>query len=132
MLHRNKSIVHPETYLLIQQLCKVPELKSFYLVGGTALALQIGHRLSIDIDLFTQEEFLPDSIIESLRNDFEIQILSINKNTLLSVINNIKTDFLRHNYPLIKEPISEEGISYLSLQDIAAMKLNAISNSGRG
>lgn len=131
MLHRDKSVIHRETYVLIQELCQIPELNFFYLVGGTGLALQLGHRLSIDIDLFTQEEFSPESIIESLRYHFDIQVLSISKNTLLSQINNIKTDFIRHNYPLINAPISEDNITYLSLEDIAAMKLNVISNSGK-
>lgn len=54
MLHKEKHIISPETFLLIQKLQALPELKGFFLVGGTALALQIGHRNSIDIDLFTQ------------------------------------------------------------------------------
>jgi len=50
MLHKGSSIIAPETFKLIQELQTIPELKEFYLVGGTALALQLGHRGSIDID----------------------------------------------------------------------------------
>ena len=50
MLYKDPFIITPETFKLIQQLQSIPELKEFYLVGGTALALQLGHRNSIDID----------------------------------------------------------------------------------
>lgn len=53
------------------------------------------------------------------------------KNTIIGYINEVKVDFITHDYPLVLPPIEEEGITYLSLQDIAAMKLNAISNSGK-
>ena len=49
----------------------------------------------------------------------------------MSFINKIKVDFITHNYPFVKPPITEEGITFLSKEDIAAMKLNAISNSGK-
>ena len=57
MLHKNPFIIAAHTFQLIQQLQALPELKEFYLVGGTSLALQLGHRNSIDIDLFSQNDF---------------------------------------------------------------------------
>ncbi|MEQ1588130.1 MAG: nucleotidyl transferase AbiEii/AbiGii toxin family protein [Cyclobacteriaceae bacterium] len=131
MLHKDPSIVKPSTFKLIQQLQALPELGEFYLVGGTALALQLGHRNSIDIDLFTKNDFTPESLLKLVREDFSIEPSFATKNTLLSIINNIKVDFICHAYPLVLPPITEEGITFLSLQDIAAMKLNAISNSGK-
>ena len=67
MLHKNPSLISPHTFQLIQQLQSLPELNSFYLVGGTALALQLGHRNSIDIDLFTQTGFEDNEIITLLK-----------------------------------------------------------------
>lgn len=132
MLHKDPFIISPETFALIQQLQAFPELKDFYLVGGTALALQIGHRNSIDIDLFTRNEFLTEDIIALLKTRFEIRAsFQKEKNTLLTEINKIKTDFIRHDFPLIKQPFTEDGITYVSCEDIAAMKLNAIANSGQ-
>jgi hypothetical protein len=131
VLHKDPFIVKPATFKLIQQLQALPELKEFYLVGGTALALQLGHRNSIDIDLFTKNDFTPESLLKLLENGFSIEPSFTTKNTLLSIINNIKVDFICHPYPLVLPPITEEGITFLSLQDIAAMKLNAISNSGK-
>jgi len=131
MLHKDPFIVKPATFKLIQQLQALPELREFYLVGGTALALQLGHRNSIDIDLFTKNDFTPESLLKFLESAFSIQPSFATKNTLLSIINSIKVDFICHAYPLVLPPITEEGITFLSLQDIAAMKLNAISNSGK-
>ncbi len=131
MLHKDHFIVNPATFKLIQQLQALPELKEFYLVGGTALALQLGHRNSIDIDLFTKNDFTPEFLLTLLGQDFSIEPSFTTKNTLLSIVNNIKVDFICHAYPLVLPPITEEGITFLSLQDIAAMKLNAISNSGK-
>lgn len=132
MLHKDPSIVKPATLLLIQQLQREHELNEFYLVGGTALALQLGHRNSIDIDLFTRNEFLPADLLSLLSANFSIEsTYSNNRGTLLSNVNNIKVDFIRHDYPLVLPPITEEDITFLSKEDIAAMKLNAISNSGK-
>ncbi len=131
MLHKDPFIVRPDTIGLIQQLQALPELKEFYLVGGTALALQLGHRNSIDIDLFTKNDFTPESLLKFLEKGFSIEPTFSTQNTLLSIINTIKVDFICHSYPLVLPPITEEGITYLSKEDIAAMKLNTISNSGK-
>jgi len=132
MLHKDPFTVKPDTFRLIQQLQALPDLKEFYLVGGTALALQLNHRNSIDIDLFTRNEFENDQIIDYVKSSgFSFDVLYNFKNTIIGYINKVKVDFITHNYPLVLPPIQEEGITYLSLQDIAAMKLNAISNSGK-
>ncbi len=131
MLHKDPFIIAPKTFRLIQQLQLLPELKDFFLVGGTALAFQLGHRNSIDIDLFTQEDFAVDEMRELLKNKFTYSTTLERKNTILAVVNNIKTDFIKHNYPFILPPITEEGITFLSKEDIAAMKFHAIIQSGK-
>ena len=131
MLHKDPFIIAPETFKLVQQLQAIPELKEFHLVGGTALALQLGHRNSIDIDLFTKDDFEAAYIINLLQDDYNITATLARKGTLLAVVNNIKTDFIRHNYPLLRTPVTEEGISFLSKEDIAAMKFHAIIQSGK-
>ncbi len=131
MLHKKPELISPQTFLLTQQLQALPELKEFYLVGGTALALQIGHRNSIDIDLFTQNDFDVEQLKNLLAEKFTITVDAEFKNTLLSKVNDIKVDFIKHNYAYVKPPASEEGIHFLSKEDIAAMKLNAIAQSGK-
>lgn len=131
MLHKDPFIVAPATFELIQQLQLLPEINSFQLVGGTALALQLGHRNSIDIDLFTQEDFNSEDVISIVKNKFAYNEIYRRNNTIIGLINDIKVDFIKHDYPYIIPPISEEGIRYLSKEDVAAMKLHAIIQSGK-
>ena len=131
MLHKDPFIISPDTFELIQQLQRLPELKEFYLVGGTALALQMGHRNSIDIDLFIQKDFNDMGIINLIAKKYTVQEIFRRKNTIISLINNIKTDFIKHDYPLLQPPVTEEEITFLSKEDITAMKFHAIVQSGK-
>ena len=131
MLNKDPFVVHPDTFKLIQELQKLPFLQDFYLVGGTSLALQIGHRNSIDIDLFTQNTFSTEALKTELLQHFDLQVAYEFENTLMCFINNIKVDFIRHNSEFVKEPILDEQITYLSKEDIAAMKFNVIVQSGK-
>jgi hypothetical protein len=131
MLHKSPFIISPQTFKLIQELQRLPELREFYLVGGTSLALQLGHRNSIDIDLFSQNDFTAEQIEELLKPKFEYSATLSRRNTVLAVVNSIKTDFIKHSYPFILPPITEEGITFLSKEDIAAMKFHAIIQSGK-
>jgi hypothetical protein len=95
MLIKDPFIVHPDTIKLIKELQAIEKFKEFYLVGGTALALQLGHRNSIDIDLFTANDFHPDTIESILtQGKFAYKFTLSRDNTLLAVVNNIKTDFI--------------------------------------
>ena len=131
MLHKDPFIIAPETFRLIQQLQALPELKEFHLVGGTALALQLGHRNSIDIDLFTINEFDDTEVVEFLNQGYTVNEIFRRKGTIICLVNNIKTDFIRHNYDLLFPPVTEEGITFLRKEDIAAMKFHAIIQSGK-
>ena len=115
---------------LLEQLMALEELKNFYLVGETALALQIGHRKSMDIDLFYHDHFDSSLVADSLNDAFEVSSIEVSKNLVRCFINNIKIDILSHRYPLVDAIISSNNIRFASLQDIAAMKLNAITNRG--
>lgn len=129
MLH--KETVEPVLLNLLQRLFSFEELKGYVLVGGTALSLRIGNRKSIDIDLFTQDSFDGEKILDFLRNEgFHFEVQSRSKGAVLGHINKIKVDFIRHNYPWIMPVERIEGIMMASLEDIAAMKLNAIVGSG--
>ncbi len=93
--------------------------------------MQLGHRNSIDIDLFSPSSFDNSRLTGHLNEKFDLRVDAEMPNTKLTHINNIKVDFICHAYLLVKDPITEEGITFLSKEDIAAMKLNAIAGSGQ-
>ena len=125
-----KQAVKPELLELLEELMLVNEFTDFNLVGGTALALYEGHRLSVDIDLFGRSEISPDLFTEILKDKGETIILSQSSKILIYVINNIKVDFVDYNFQLL-EPVNViDGIRLVSKKDIAAMKLNAIAGRG--
>ncbi len=105
-------------------------LKDFRLVGGTALALYWGHRVSIDVDLFTDKK---PSLLEieqklsSLDDSFQI---SKNPIGLVYEIKKVKCDFLAYPYSFALSEINEDGIRIAHIEDIVALKLGAIANRG--
>ena len=105
-------------------------LRDFFLVGTAALALQIGHRICFDLDLFSTSPFDNDQMLSDLEYGYNFSLDSQNKNTLKGEIEGVKVDFITHNYPLVKPLLLGESIRMASLYDIAAMKLNAISGNG--
>jgi hypothetical protein len=128
MLH--KETVEKGTLDLIHKLMADEKLSSFNLVGGTALALKIGHRKSIDIDLFTGEDFNSQEIADHLSAHYNVSRIQAIPNGVFCLIDGIKLDLLTHKYPLIENLETTEGIRMVSLKDIGAMKLNAIYNNG--
>jgi hypothetical protein len=119
------------TLELIKSLQSKPYLKGFFLVGGTALALHLGHRKSADIDLFSNFDFDASRLLEQIHQDFSYQLFLTASNTLKGCIGNINVDILAHRYNLLVETDVFQGVTLLSLPDIIAMKLNAISTSGQ-
>ncbi len=125
-----KNTIDNNTFKLLQKLQEKEYLHNFILVSGTALALQLGHRKSIDIDLFNQNDFNSNNLLELLEADFNFEMDSIENNTIIGSIQGVKVDLMTHKYPFVSNPINIENIKLSSLNDIAAMKINAISNNG--
>ena len=128
---QTQSVRKPLWDLLVD-LQKKDILQNFFLVGGTALSLQLGHRISDDIDLFTKNDINKDEIIDFLNRDYKgnYQIHNIQTIILQISINGIKIDFVKYDFDLLEEIKSEKGIRYLGMKDISAMKLMAIANRG--
>ncbi len=122
--------VEARTLVLIKELMKDKVLDSFNLVGGTALSLKLGHRMSVDIDLFTDRDFDSHHISHYLTEIYKAENIKTLKNGIFSFIKDIKVDILAHQYPILNKVEEIEGIRMLSLQDIGAMKLKAILHSG--
>lgn len=105
-------------------------LGQFYLAGGTALALHLGHRLSADLDFFSKENFNEQILLQDLLEIGKFQLEEKSKQTITGILNNTKVSFLGYNYPLLNplEKISDVNIA--SIADIACMKIDTISSRG--
>ena len=103
----------------------------FYLAGGTALALHLGHRDSVDLDLFTESHIDTQKLFEVARDvlaGHSLIKVQEEKDTLSIVLDGrIKISFFSYPYPLLKEPVKEEHLRVASIEDIACMKLSAIT-----
>lgn len=115
----------------LELLAKLIQIKNFYLAGGSACALHFGHRLSFDLDFFTETSFDQSNLADSINNLNKFIVLEIVKDTLLGRLNNEKVSFFYYRYPLLKPAIIWKGINIISTYDLAAMKLEAISGRGR-
>ncbi|WP_340112509.1 nucleotidyl transferase AbiEii/AbiGii toxin family protein [Maribellus mangrovi] len=124
------NTVSDNTLKLIRRLMNDPLLDSFILVDGTALSLQIGHRISIDIDLFTSENFDAPQLMEHLKQNYSFEADFLAKNTIKGEIESTKIDCIRHGYPWLEPSQMIEDIRIASLSEISAMKLNAITTNG--
>ncbi|MBI4136135.1 MAG: nucleotidyl transferase AbiEii/AbiGii toxin family protein [Candidatus Vogelbacteria bacterium] len=109
-----------------------PLKTGFYLAGGTALALQIGHRESVDFDFFTEKDFAPDQLFQNLQTiltDHRLQKTHEAKNTLYIVSDETTLfSFITDRHPLIEQAINEPFLRLARLADIGGMKLSAITS----
>ncbi|MBI3913145.1 MAG: nucleotidyl transferase AbiEii/AbiGii toxin family protein [Chloroflexi bacterium] len=125
--------VDPKMRALMRQIGMADFSPRFYLAGGTALALQLGHRFSIDLDFFSKDDEVHEAmhleILSALRPLTPIAKERTTGNLLLE-INGISVGFFGYGYPLIGESVSAEGIALASIQDIGLMKLDALATRG--
>jgi len=128
------NTVHQETFSLLKSFASQDKLRGFYLAGGTALALRLGHRISVDLDFFTLSIFDSNELLEFLKESYEIRgaTCSVNSLSFFVTVDDepVKVDMIRHNYPFVQPVEHVKNIRLCSLQDIAAMKLNAVANRG--
>jgi hypothetical protein len=127
-----EETVEPATLGLLKRLVKLPELKQFRLVGGTALSLLFGHRKSIDLDLFTDKPLEKELIVSALENTFG-DIVATNEasvNIYQCVVQNIKVDFVSVKDPFLNPIQIIEEIPFAHTKDLIALKLNAVKGRG--
>lgn len=132
MLHT--QTVEPHTFSLLKELMQMPSLNHFGLVGGTALSLLYGHRMSEDLDIFSSITFENATIINELKNKFENRFVVEEKPPRFGIfcfIDNIKVDIIHHPHQQIKPVINMDGIRMFSVEDIIAMKIQAVLGRGK-
>ena len=128
MLHT--EILEEKTLELLKKLMACKQMETFNLVGGTALSLNLGHRKSIDLDLFCKQDFDVPALRRFLIENFGFKERYTSNQTLKGEIDGIFIDCIKYDYPYIAEPANYDGIRITSIPDILAMKLSAITDSG--
>ncbi len=124
----------PGTRDLLALLGRLPLLRPFYLAGGTALALRLGHRISQDLDLFANIETLDDhlrhSIVEELDQGHSIDLLQDSVLGLVLKVDGQPVSFFSYGYPLLAPTDLVSGVQVAGILDVGLMKLDAIAGRG--
>lgn len=121
--------LYPKTKQVLDKIKNLPIVSSFYLAGGTALSLQLGHRKSIDLDFFTQH-FPKTALLLQELQFLKPKVIQEAPGTLDLIIDGVVVTFLEYKYPMITPHQDFEGVKLASIPDIAAMKLSAVSSRG--
>lgn len=124
------SAVDPATLALLRELMPLDVFKNTRLVGGTALALQIGHRNSVDLDLFGRLDMEPFELGNPFTGNLSALKIRNSPNIKVYLINDIKVDVVNYGYDWLDEPLIKDGLRLATLRDISAMKLAAITGRG--
>ena len=126
--------IEPRTLSILKKLMEMPELQSFNLVGGTALALKYGHRTSIDLDLFSVEKFEHQPIIEALQKTFGDLFKhdgNFAKWGIFCFIADVKVDLVYYPHPMLCAAELWDTIRIYDDHDLIAMKIQAILGRGK-
>ncbi len=121
----------PATQRLFGWLGREPAVRTFYLAGGSAAALQMGHRVSVDLDFFTHEMYEPAVLIPHLERIGKVTVQQQSRGTFVGLLAETQVSFFYYGYPLLQPPTVYRGVRLASLLDIALMKITAISQRGR-
>lgn len=127
-----KEILSKKAKHILKEIKKTRILSDFYLAGGTALALQLGHRKSIDLDWFSPRPFLVSRLKKELKNIGKLRIDEEKEDTLSCVLSGVRLSFFEYPYKVLFPFIKYENgaIKLADLRDIACMKIDAISSRG--
>ncbi|MGC1379063.1 MAG: nucleotidyl transferase AbiEii/AbiGii toxin family protein [Anaerolineales bacterium] len=122
------NTVTDDMRLVLAEFSRSAIAERFYLAGGTALSLQIGHRLSVDLDFFSPSEDIPavrPALENSLANLASI-LADSSWGNLVYLAKNVRVGFYGYGFPLVAPLVEAEGIRLASIEDIALMKLDAM------
>lgn len=118
----------PKTKLVLAKLGRNDWLKNYYLAGGTSLALQFGHRQSVDLDFFTTKTINTNLLIKKISRTGSFKLLKEEENTVEGILDGVKVSFMTYPYIFLKKTLKfDNNVNLASATDIALMKLNAIA-----
>lgn len=121
----------PAARRLFARLGREKAIQSFYLAGGSACALHLGHRVSVDLGFFTPEMYEPDVLIPQLERIGVVAVQQQSTGTFVGLLAQTQISFFYYGYRLLEPPRVFRGVRLASLLDIALMKITAISQRGR-
>jgi Nucleotidyl transferase AbiEii toxin, Type IV TA system len=124
MLHR--ETLSTQALALTRKICSDEAFDNFHLVGGSALSLRIGHRVSEDIDLFTNGHFDAQIIADHLKYNYGFEKQKILQNVVFNIFENVSIDMVSYPHPWVKKAETIDGVRMASLEDIGAMKIDAM------
>jgi len=124
----HKETLSENTRIVLEKIA--PIATPFYLAGGTALALLLGHRISVDLDFFSKDTFSVSSLVEKLNTLGNLKIEDQSEDTFNGSLDGVKISFFYYPYPLLFSVKKYDGISLADGRDIGAMKIQAISGRG--
>lgn len=128
------STVENSTFQTLAEVFELHEIKKqFALAGGTSLALQIGHRMSVDLEVFSEDTFSTDALSLELNAHFQgdYELLGLTKSMLFTNIKKVKCDFIREPAKTIRPHVFMGGVRMYSVEDICAMKMHTICGKGK-
>jgi hypothetical protein len=125
----HEKTLYLKTRQVLENIQSEEILEKFYLAGGTALALHLGHRKSVALHFFSSRYPPHEQLLQYL-NQYNPKITQQDIGTLDVFINDVKVSFFEYNYPLLEDTTSYQNIELASVIDIACMKLVAVSQRG--
>jgi predicted nucleotidyltransferase component of viral defense system len=125
-----QEILPPATANALKKISKLDFMDQFYLAGGTSLAMQLGHRLSEDLDFFSQNNFDQDRIIREISKLGKFELFQNAKQAIDGSLDGVKISFLAYPYPLLTPIVQSSELKIAHFADIACMKLDAVSSRG--
>lgn len=122
------NTVTDEVQAILSEFARTPIARSFYLAGGTALSLQLGHRISVDLDFFSPSEDIPTirPILENSFTGFSSVLADSSWGNLVYLVNNVRVGFYGYGFPLVAPLVESGAVRLASIEDIALMKLDAM------
>lgn len=123
-----KETLSENTRIVLEKI--TPVATPFYLAGGTALALELGHRISVDLDFFSQNSFSVSLLVDKLNTLGNLKIEDKSEDTFNGSLDGVKISFFYYPYPLLFGTKEYNGVVLADERDIGAMKVQAISDRG--
>jgi hypothetical protein len=128
-IHRDS--LSAQGWTVLKKLEDIVSKYAFVLAGGTALALQKGHRISYDLDFFTLRGFRNDALIPEIKKEVKnFEVLSEEEGSLTLDVGGVKVSFLKYDYPFIAEAVVLNRTCLAGVLDIASMKVIAVTQRG--